>query len=289
MAAQVTNGQLEENNTPRAVLWVATEDSFEIDVKPRFMAQGGDESLLLCVQQRVLLPQDLHALEAVCREWNVGMVVIDPIVGVLGGVDSNAEGPIVAAIGGLNQLADELDLMVIGVRHLGKNIERGMLEAVLGNVAWVNTPRAVLGIAQDEDEKVVTLEVLAGNRTRSRESFDFRLEEAVVPGLDEPVSKLIPIGNSYRSMAEVLDRGGDGKGKKYDAVRDYVIEALADGTPFCTDDLLRGIVKDVDARKATYDRVVKDLVQEGEARWIPPAKGENGQFTHGGKWYLVRP
>jgi hypothetical protein len=178
---------------PQDVLWIATEDSFEIDVKPRIAAQGGDQRRVHAVRQNILLPRDIPAIRAFCEKHQIGLVVIDPIVGVIGDADTNSEGPIVAAIGGLNQLADELALTVIGVRHTGKNMDAGMLSSVLGSVAWVNTPRAVLGIKQDE-EKNVSLEVIASNRVRSTDRTWFRLEEAKVEGLkDAVVSKVVPL------------------------------------------------------------------------------------------------
>jgi hypothetical protein len=72
-------------------------------------------------------------------------------------------------------------------------MDAGMLSSVLGSVAWVNTPRAVLGIKQDE-EKNVSLEVIASNRVRSTDRTWFRLEEAKVQGLkDAVVSKVVPL------------------------------------------------------------------------------------------------
>jgi RecA-family ATPase len=186
----MTVGQFDHE--ARDVLWIATEDSFEIDVKPRIMVQGGVEKKVHAVRQAVLLPRDLPAIRGFCEKNNIGLVVIDPIVGVIGDADTNSEGPIVAAIGGLNQLADELDISVIGVRHTGKNMEAGALQSVLGSVAWVNTPRAVLGIKQD-DNRIVSLEVLASNRVKNQEKTYFRLEEASVKRVNGMVSKVVPL------------------------------------------------------------------------------------------------
>jgi len=144
------------------------------------------------VRQAVLLPRDLPAIRGFCEKHNIGLVVIDPIVGVIGDADTNSEGPIVAAIGGLNQMADDLDMAVIGVRHTGKNMDAGALQSVLGSVAWVNTPRAVLGIKQD-DNRIVSLEVLASNRVKNQEKTYFRLEEASVKRVNGMVSKVVPL------------------------------------------------------------------------------------------------
>lgn len=284
IAAQETSGQFDDH--ARGVLWIATEDSIEIDVKPRIIAQGGDPQRVFVVNKRVKLPDDLPAIEQACIEHGIGMVVIDPIAGVISNADSNSEGPITEAIGGLNDLADRLDLMVMGVRHLGKNIDRGALEAVLGNVAWVNIPRVVLGMAQDEEEKVVTLQVLAGNRTRSRESFDFNLEEAKIRGVEEPVSKVVPIGDSFKDIGDVLTKTP--RGKKYEAARQFVLTAIEDHTPCTKEGLLPLVHEATGASKDTLDRVVKDLRDAGVLKFLPRPKGPDGEFISGTPWTFVR-
>ncbi len=284
IAAQETNGQLED--AARPVLWISSEDSFGIDVKPRIVAQGGDPKMVFAVDRKIGLPNDLPQMEAVCREHDIGMLVIDPIAGAVGAIDSNSEGPIVAAIGGLNDLADRLDLMVIGVRHLGKNIDRGTLEAVLGNVAWVNTPRVILGIAQDVEEKVITLQVLAGNRSRSMASYDFDLNEELVPGLKEPVTKVVPRGESQTDINDVLAK--QPRGKKYEAVRVIALGAVEDGTPCTKEAILSRVVQEAASTKSTLNRVLRDLKEEGFIKWIVPAKDARGQFAEGAKWYFEK-
>ena len=286
LAANVTQGA--DFGPPRSVLWISTEDSFEIDVKPRFLSQGGDEDLLLCVQQRVRLPRDIDALESACLDNNVGLLVIDPIVSTIGGASSNDEGSVIDAIGGLNQLADELDLAVFGVRHIGKNVERGMLESVLGSAAWVNTPRAVLGIAQDEEEKVVTMEILASNRVRSRDAFDFKLNQKSVRGLDEPVPHVVPKGESVQSMESVLQKA-KGRESKVPQVKEWLIELMADGTPMTKHGVIDECMERFGVGMASITRACADLKEEGKLVWIPPAKDEHGKFAEGAKWYFRKP
>lgn len=283
LAAQMTQGF--EGEAARAVLWISTEDSFEIDVKPRFVAQGGDERLLLAVRQSVKLPDDLPALEAVCREWDVGLVVIDPIVGAVGSVNSNDEGPVVAAIGGLNALADELDLAVIGVRHIGKGADRNALDRVLGNVAWVNTPRAVLGMAQD-DSRVVTLEVLASNRVRAGSSFDFQIQEAELPGLDGVVTKVSMKGWSNRSMDEVLASRRE-KGSKIPEVKEWLLERLQEGEDFTKEQLTPECIEKFGVGKASIDKAATALKEEGLLRFVPgEIDPQTGRKKAGAPWKM---
>lgn len=268
---------------PRSVLWISTEDSFEIDVKPRFLSQGGDDDLLLCVQQRVRLPQDIDVLHSACDDNGVGLLVIDPIVSTIGGGNSNDEGAVIDAIGGLNQLADDLNLAVVGVRHIGKNIERGMLESVLGSAAWVNTPRAVLGIAQDEAEKVVTMEILASNRVRSRDAFDFKLNEKRVKGLSEPVPHVVPDGASSRSMAEILSGR---KASRLPEVKDWLYGKLEGGAELNKADLVDECVGLFGVGRASIDKAATELKEEGILRFVPGERGLDGRKLPGAPWLI---
>lgn len=293
LAAQMTTGFLDEErgvvSDPQAVLWVSTEDSFEIDVKPRFMAQEGDTDLLLCVQQRVLLPRDEESLRETCKNHNVGMVIIDPIISTLErGSDANDEASVVSAIGCLNALADELDLTILGVRHLGKSVDRGPLEAVLGSAAWVNTPRAVLGLAQDEDSKIATLEILAGNRVRGRVAWDFTVDEAKVPGVAEPVSFIVSKGLSDASMAQVLSRE---KGSKIPAIREWLLELLETNHEIPQASLVDQCVERFGVGRRSLQRACTEMTKEGLIRSLPdPAspRGPDGRMLPGGNWIIVR-
>jgi hypothetical protein len=282
LAAQMTTGFLQDDNTllpPRAVLWISTEDSFEVDVKPRFVVQGGVEKMLLCVQQQVLLPRDMGAVETAVAEYGVGMVVIDPIISVLEGGDANSEASVISAIGGLNVLADEHDLTVIGVRHLGKNLDRGLLESILGSAAWVNTPRAVLGIAQDEDEKVITMQILAGNRVRSRQSFDFTLGE------QDGVTKVAPIGPTGKSMQQVLAKQ---PGSKLPEVKKWLEEKLAGGDEITKESITAECIEKFGVGRASIDKAATELKEEGYLRFVP---GEidpvTGRKKAGAPWKMV--
>lgn len=282
LAAQMTTGFLQDDNTllpQRAVLWISTEDSFEVDVKPRFVVQGGDEKMLLCVQQQVLLPRDMGAVETAVAEYGVGMVVIDPIISVLEGGDANSEASVISAIGGLNVLADEHDLTVIGVRHLGKNLDRGLLESILGSAAWVNTPRAVLGIAQDEDEKVITMQILAGNRVRSRQSFDFTLGE------QDGVTKVAPIGPTGKSMQQVLAKQ---PGSKLPEVKKWLEEKLAGGDEITKESITPECIEKFGVGRASIDKAATELKEEGYLRFVP---GEidpvTGRKKAGSPWKMV--
>jgi hypothetical protein len=109
------------------------------------------------------------------------------------------------AIAPLNALADTLNCLIIGVRYPGKNRSHGALASILGSTAWVDTPRAVVMIAaDDEDAQLRHIQVVAGNRSLKGSAQAFRIEAANVPGLTEPVTLAVELGASAKSVDDLL-------------------------------------------------------------------------------------
>ena len=77
-ASRLTRGELGEK---RNVVWIGSEDSAAIDIKPRVVAAGGDPERILIVQEGwIQLPRDIDEIErAIAGFGGVGMLVIDPI------------------------------------------------------------------------------------------------------------------------------------------------------------------------------------------------------------------
>src|SRR5262249_10166725 len=129
-AASVMRGEL---GPKRNVLWIGSEDSAGIDIVPRVTVAGGDpERLLLVKEGWVQLPRDLDVIaQAIVEMGEVGAVILDPVANHIAGKDSNTE-EVREAIGPLNKLADQHQIMVLGVRHLSeKDASRGVLAAIL--------------------------------------------------------------------------------------------------------------------------------------------------------------
>ena len=221
IAAQITTGEL--GGRERDVLWIKTEDSFEIDVLPRFLAQEGNADRLLLVHKHVHLPGDVPHIMALTEEYDIGLIVIDPLVGTFSGKDTQEEGGVVNAIGPLNDVAHDLGCLVLGVRHTGKNPTASALDSVLGSVAWVNTPRAVLGLAMDAENHVF-LEILAGNRTQKNIGHEYELVEETIGGLE--TTRLISVGPATKSMDEVRKEKNSESPAKKQVARDILIHEL---------------------------------------------------------------
>jgi hypothetical protein len=229
LAARVSRGEL--YGRPMNVLLVATEDSDEIDIKPRLVAAGGDPERIYSVNEAMLLPRDVDKMRRTALAiGEIGLLVLDPIASHVRG-DTHGEDPVRNAIDPLNGLAHELKCLLIGVRHLSeKDATKGALAAVLGSSAWVQVPRAVVAVApDDETDLLFHIAVAAGNRSARGAGRTFRIELADV-GLKEPVTRAVEIGDSAKSVDELLGCEPEKRraAVKRDGAADIILRELVD-------------------------------------------------------------
>jgi len=159
LAARVTRGEL----VPKLrVVWIASEDSASIDIGPRVIAAGGDPGKVAILKDWLQLPRDVERLKNMIAEVDqVGLVIIDPVGNHITRKNSNSDTDIRDAISPLNDLADGLETMVVGVRHLSEK------EAKAGAIA---SDPGCLGVGAG---------AAGDHRDRSRRRRCFRLAHPV--------------------------------------------------------------------------------------------------------------
>ena len=215
------------------VLFLASEDSAAIDLKPRLVAAGANISNCHLLEQPVWLPDSIEDLRELALELGgVKLLVLDPVANHIGDSNSNAEAEVRHAIAPLNKLADDLTCLLIGVRHPGKDRSRGAVASVLGSTAWVDVPRAVVMIAvDDEDPQLRHIQVIAGNRSLNGSAQAFRIEAVPVEGLAEPITRAVDLGASSKGVDQLLatpKHESTGRVPAAD-VRAVILDALATG------------------------------------------------------------
>jgi hypothetical protein len=266
LAARVTRGELFER--PMNVLVIASEDSDEIDVKPRVRAACGDDERIFTVAEPVRLPRDIERIGVTARDiGDVGLIIIDPIGNHMGGANTDAEGSVRDAIAPLNDLANELGALIIGVRHLSKDTSRGALGSVLGSTAWVDVPRAVLAVAADDEEEMLFhIAVVAGNRSARGNGRSFRIDLADV-GLKEPVTRAVDLGDSAKSVDALLSDAAENRGRavKRAAAEDVILQELASGTR-SLDELKAKVAAETGASGETTYRAAQQLKLDKKVR-----------------------
>ena len=268
------------------MLFVSSEDSAEIDLAPRLEAAGADMDRAHVVQQHVKLPEDVPALlELAGGLENVVLIVIDPVANHIGDRDSNSDAEVRDAIAPLNRLADELDCLVIGVRHPSKDRSRGAVSSVLGSTAWVDTPRAVvMVVVDDEQEDVRHIQVVAGNRSRNGRARSFRIEEARVEGLEEPVTVAVELGESTKSVDALMIAGAGNRSSRSADARELILDILEEDGEQESDAFDARVARESGLTAKTVRNVRGELKNEGLVKAFPE-KDESGVIL---RWLISR-
>jgi AAA domain len=286
LAAAMTRGQLDGG--PRNVIYVAaSEDSLEIDVKPRLVAAGAVVERVDVIEQHITLPDDIDTIRSLAEgRGNVGMLVIDPLANHVGRRKTNDDGEVRDAISRLNRLADDLDVLLVGTRNVTvKKAESGALAAILGSSAWVDVPRAVLVIAQDdEDESIRHIQVVAGNRAPGSCGERFRIEPATVPGLGEPVTRAVPLGASTKDVDDLLSGSATGDESKSDMARELILDIIEDEGEKESDALDERVARETGLAERTVRNLRNDLRQLGLVK-SHPDKDESRAIV---RWMVYR-
>jgi hypothetical protein len=290
-AARMTRGELGEK---RRVIWISVaEDDYAMDVAPRLKAAGADLSRVTYLKQDLVLPRDVAGLKRLVREKEcVGMIVIDPISGTMprGNRNSNLDTDIRNCIGDLNKFAAELDVLVVGVRHLKKTIVGDAIDNVMGGGDWVYVPRVVLTCAHDKDDPTIRhIRVTTGNRMPpGSEGLKFRLESVpdIVPG-GEPIVRAVLLGESSEDINELLQAGAAStsvsKTKQAKiAILAVLPEAASEGIE--SDNLTARIADEYGLKAGTVKNAKTALKDAGLIR-VVPEKDETGKVL---RWIVKR-
>lgn len=272
------------SRTGANVVFVSTEDSTEIDLKPRLVAAGADIDRCFVIKQHVRLPDDVDELRALAVDLGgVGLFVIDPVANHIGNRSSNDDTEVRDAIAPLNPLADELGCLLIGVRHPGKDRSRGAVASILGSTAWVDTPRAAVFIAVDDEDPLIRhIQVVAGNRSLNGSAQAFRIDAVEVSGLTEPITLAVELGESAKSVDDLLDSRRPET--KTDRARELLLNLLDDEGPQESDALDARIAKETGLAVKTVKNARTRLKDEGLLK-VYPDKDETGAIL---RWRVAR-
>jgi hypothetical protein len=160
-----------ELREPRHVLLLSAEDDVARTIRPRLEAAGADLRLVhilnaICCgteERPPVLPDDLDHIEEVIRDWNVSLVVIDPLMAYLSGdVNSHQDQDIRRVLHRVKILAERTGAAVLVVRHLNKLSGGPALYRGGGSIGIVGAARSALVVGRDP--QAPQQRVLASNK-----------------------------------------------------------------------------------------------------------------------------
>jgi putative DNA primase/helicase len=258
IAARVTrggrwpDGQL--GDTAASVIFITTEDDADDTIRPRAECADADCSKIYILeavekddvvmagrtiakssQRGFDLARDLPLLRVELeRIKDVALIVIDPIPAIQPGINSDKNNEVRSSLVGLQMLAKEFRVAVVGIMHLNKSTVQEVIHRTSGSVAYVAVARSVFLIAEKREQldQILLFLPVKNNIASSDKGLSFRL----VPRLTESgfeMRGLEWLGPTTISATEALAqpkprREGDGS-EKLDSAKAFLVGKLADG------------------------------------------------------------
>lgn len=306
LVAQITRGTLPGINhgKPRSVFYAASEDSWERTVAPRLVAAGADleRTFRIDVIQDdrpgisapLTLPADTSTLGKEMLRYDVGLLVVDPLVSALNGsIDTHRDREVRSALEPLGQIADQASAAVLGLVHFGKGASTDPLSLILGSRAFAATARAVICMARDPESEDGTVILSQEKNNLGRldlPSLTYVVQSAVIETEDGPsfVGRCHFTGESERSVGDMLAEGATSTGGNKDErdeaarwLRDFMLSKNGGEAPAA--EVLRSAEKDglsKDAVKRAKKKVgVSSEKSSFGAGWV--WRYNPGSDTHG--------
>jgi putative DNA primase/helicase len=285
IAARITTGTPFPNGIerkPRDVVFIAVEDGVADTIKPRVAAAGGNEQhahFIHIEQDGNEITPDLERhleciKEAIQEIGNVGLLIIDPIMALLGNsVDSYRDQDVRKVTTPLARLALELNLAILIVRHPNKGSSNNALLRGGGSMAFIGSARVGWVIGKHPDNPDIrVLAISKSNIGTMKESLEFQLSN------DETYNcaRVEWLGSSKLTADNLYeDQNLEEKNSTEDAV-DWLTEFLKDsGMDFPT----------IKREAAKYGITDKSLRRAREKLKIEPKRQGSGS-NHTSIWAL---
>lgn len=276
--ARCTNGQM--YGDPRVALWLSSEDDPGYDLGPRVEAAGGNRQLCGVVSSNFTLPGDIGWMRSTIEGiGNVGIVIIDPLSNHTGTAKGNDEEDVRQALMPLGLMAAELNVPVIGIRHISTKEKPGeALTRILGATAWIGVPRAVLVAAKDPAGSL-HVHPVKGNRSKTNgNGVKYAFTGVLLPGFKEDIVTLVEEGQSRMDIDALLSARSDTKSAH---ARSALLEILGatDEGEMESDHLDAAVAAMTGLAAKTIRNLRTDMKNDGLIR-ARPEKDDDGQILH---------
>jgi len=172
LVAKVTKGVLPGSyyGKPKSVIVCATEDAWAETIVPRLTAAGADLDRVYQIdaitpegfEGTLSLPEDTKRLEEKILEYDVSLVLLDPLLSTVNAkLDSHKDAEVRMALDPLVRLAHETRIAMIGLIHVNKSQEGDLMNRLMASRAFGAIVRVVLfsakydPLGEEDDEESV--------------------------------------------------------------------------------------------------------------------------------------
>jgi hypothetical protein len=248
LAARMTTGRamppLEGNEAgrqPAGVLLLGGEDMLECTVRPRLDVAGADPAHVHSfeavkqgdAERPPVLPWDLDLIGDAVRGWGVKLIVVDPFLAFLGDeFDSHKDQDVRRCLRPLARLAEQLDVVVLLIRHLNKLNAGSALYRGGGSIGIVGSARTSLICGRSpEDEDLFVVAMNKSNLGPRPAALSYRLRPVEHPKAG-PIARVAWEGEVDLRPDEILAQPGGrsaGRATDLEAAKDWLRDVLAGG------------------------------------------------------------
>ena len=283
MAADISKGRKlpgQKTGSQLKVLILEAEDALDDTVKPRLRTLGANTDNIFCVKRTFNLdPDGIDNLSKVIKEYDVDFVIIDPLVAYTPGIDSNKQSDMSPILDHLTEIADELKVTMLIIRHLRKGGAAIAIDEGAGSVRLGASVRSVLQVknALDGEEGTRAILHIKCNVAKLGKTVEYEIIDGKYPDIEWGELK------DY-TWDDLKVNGHDSKrGPKSEIkvnVKDYILSILGDDalTWAEVEEKLENF--NISASSSTVNHARSELKKLGKIASKPNGKNER-------LWYMT--
>ena len=222
LASNISRGSQLPNDSPRSrcesTLLMTCEDGLGDTIRPRLDALGADVDKVKAVNQPLVFDDaGLQGIENALRAWQFDLLIVDPLVGYLGGsVDLHKANEVREVMARLANLAQRYRCAVICIRHLTKSTRSKSIYRGMGSIDLTAAARSVL-LVGGHPEKGRGLVHIKSNLAPQGPAIGYTLDAGQFEWTG--ISDLTP--------QDIL--ADEGKEQPVDEAEEFLTAALSDG------------------------------------------------------------
>lgn len=270
LTAKITRGLAEGEywQEPRAVIYLAAEDSWSYTVAARMLAAGADldQVYRIDVEQDstgLLLPRDCRELADMARSLNAAAIMCDPIISFIDDkLSTDRARELRVALEPLRRAAESAGCAVPALVHFNKR-DGDVLTKISGSRGWVEVARAAIGMVRDEDNGYCVLSQIKNNLGRldlSHHSYRIVSHQLQADDGIANVGRIEWLGKVERGVEDVMSTSAAGRGRvPSDGTEEIVNFVVVNGATTRTE--IRQAFPDL--RPYTIDNALQTGVRNG--------------------------
>lgn len=146
----------EESCEPQHVILMSAEDGIGDTIRPRLESLGGDPSRVHVLRtytdvdgkEKPLTLDHIEIIEQAIQTYKPALLVIDPVIAFLAGVDSGKPAAVREKLAPLANLAEKYNVAIVAIRHLNKSTLK-VLYRGQGSMDFIAAARSCFIVAEN--------------------------------------------------------------------------------------------------------------------------------------------